>query len=39
VRYDKQAINYVGLLQLASAMLWFKRLHKLGVAELKGVLG
>jgi putative transposase len=31
VRYDKKAINYLGLLQLACAILWFRRVHKLGI--------
>ena len=29
VRYDKNAQNYLGLLQLACALLWFRRLHRL----------
>ncbi len=29
VRYDKNAGNYLGLLQLACALLWFRRLFKL----------
>lgn len=31
VRYDKKSSNYLGLIQLASALLWFRRLHRLGV--------
>lgn len=31
VRYDKHASNYRGLIQLACALLWFRRLHRLGV--------
>jgi len=29
VRYDKHAENYLGLLQLACALLWYRRLHRL----------
>jgi putative transposase len=29
VRYDKHAINYLGLLQLACGLLWYRRLHRL----------
>jgi putative transposase len=29
VRYDKNAPNYLGLLQLACALLWFRRLLRL----------
>jgi putative transposase len=29
VRYDKHAVNFLGLLQLACALLWFRRLHRL----------
>jgi putative transposase len=29
VRYDKHAANFLGLLQLACALLWFRRLHRL----------
>ena len=29
VRWDKKAANYLGLLKLACALLWFRRLHKL----------
>jgi len=28
VRYDKHDTNYLGLLQLACALLWFRRLHR-----------
>ena len=31
VRYDKKAQNYLGLIQLACALLWFRRLQRLGV--------
>ena len=29
VRWDKKACNYLGLLQLACALLWFRRYHRL----------
>ena len=29
VRYDKRARNYLGLVQLACALLWYRRLHRL----------
>jgi transposase len=29
VRWDKKAENYLGLLKLACALLWFRRYHKL----------
>jgi putative transposase len=29
VRYDKHAVNYLGLLQLACGLLWYRRLHRL----------
>lgn len=31
VRYAKKACNYLGLMQLACALLWFRRLHRLRV--------
>jgi putative transposase len=31
VRYDKQAQNYLGLLKLACALLWYRRHHQLAV--------
>jgi putative transposase len=30
VRYDKKAQNYLGLLQLACALLWFRRMLRIG---------
>jgi len=30
IRYDKKAQNYLGLIQLACALLWTRRLHRLG---------
>lgn len=29
VRYDKNAFNYLGLIQLACGLLWFRRAHRL----------
>ncbi len=29
VRYDKHSANFLGLLQFACALLWFRRLHRL----------
>jgi putative transposase len=29
VRYDKNPLNYLGLIQLACALLWYRRLHRL----------
>jgi len=29
VRYDKNAFNYLGLIQFACALLWFRRIHHL----------
>ena len=29
IRYDKKPENYLGLLQLACALLWYRRLHRL----------
>ncbi len=30
VRYDKKSENYLGLIQLACSLLWYRRLHRLG---------
>ena len=30
VRYDKKSSNYLGLIQLACALLWFRRLYRMG---------
>ena len=32
VRYDKHWQNYLGLLQLACGLLWYRRLHRLALA-------
>lgn len=37
IRYDKKAANYLGLVQLACALLWWRRLHPLTTPN--GVLG
>ncbi len=31
IRYDKQSANFLGLLQFACALLWFRRLHRLSL--------
>lgn len=31
VRYEKKACNYLAMLQLACALLWYRRLHRLSV--------
>ncbi|MGH3031612.1 MAG: transposase, partial [Gaiellaceae bacterium] len=33
IRYDKKPANYLGLIQLACALLWYRRLHRLQEAE------
>ena len=33
IRYDKKDTNYLGLIQLACALLWYRRLHRLGVCD------
>jgi putative transposase len=30
VRYDKKDGNYLGLIQLACGLLWYRRLHGMG---------
>lgn len=30
IRYEKKAENYLGVVQLACALLWYRRLHRLG---------
>jgi putative transposase len=32
VRYDKHDFNYLGLVQLACGLFWYRRLHRLGAA-------
>jgi len=33
IRYDKKAVNYLGLIQLACALLWYRRRHRLLQAQ------
>lgn len=33
VRYDKNSFNYLGLIQLACALVWYRRLHRLNGGE------
>jgi len=33
IRYDKKDKNYLGLIQLACALFWYRRLHRLGQAN------
>ena len=35
IRYDKKDTNYLGLIQLACALLWYRRLHRLGRTDAK----
>jgi putative transposase len=35
VRYEKKDTNYLGLIQLACALLWYRRLHRLGHSNVK----
>lgn len=37
IRYDKKAANYEALIQLACALLWYRRLHR--ASQPNGVLG
>jgi putative transposase len=30
VRYEKKDVNYLGLIQLACGLLWYRRLHRMG---------
>lgn len=39
VRHAKKSSNYLGLTQLACALLWYRRLHKLGHAHQFPVFG
>jgi putative transposase len=32
IRYDKHDVNYLGLIQLACALLWYRRVHRLTAA-------
>ena len=33
VRYEKKAVNYLGLIQLACGLYWYRRLHRLGECD------
>jgi putative transposase len=33
VRYDKKDQNYLGLIQFACALFWYRRLHRLGCSD------
>ena len=35
VRYEKKDINYLGLIQLACGLLWYRRLHRMGRCDAK----
>ena len=35
VRYDKKDENFLGLIQLACALCWYRRLHRLGRCDSK----
>ena len=35
VRYDKKDGNYLGLIQLACGLLWYRRLHRMGRCNAK----
>jgi putative transposase len=35
VRYDKKDSNFLGLIQLACALLWYRRLHRFGRCDSK----
>ena len=35
IRYDKKDENYLGLIQLACALFWYRRLHRLGCCDAK----
>ncbi len=39
VRYDKNAFNYLGLIQFACALLWYRRLCSLAAARPASVFG
>ena len=33
VRYDKKDVNYLGLIQLACGLYWYRRLHRMGACD------
>ena len=36
IRYDKKDGNYLGLIQLACALYWYRRLHRMGACDAIG---
>jgi len=36
VRYDKKDVNYLGLIQLACGLYWYRRLHRMGACDTTG---
>ncbi len=38
VRYDKKPENYLGLIQLACALLWYRRLRRITATAVSGYL-
>jgi putative transposase len=34
VRYDKKDVNYLGLIQLACGLYWYRRLHRMGASDI-----
>jgi putative transposase len=34
VRYDKKAVNYLGLIQLACGLYWYRRLYGMGAEDI-----
>jgi putative transposase len=33
VRYDRKDVNYLGLIQLACGLYWYRRLHRMGACN------
>ena len=38
VRYEKKDVNYLGLIQLACGLYWYRRLHRMGACDATGSL-
>ncbi len=36
VRYEKKDGNYLGLIQMACGLLWYRRLHRMGACDATG---
>ncbi len=34
VRYEKKAVNYLGLVQLACGLYWYRRLYRMGADDI-----